>query len=334
MSVLFPFLPFDPVETPISFATRLGNFHIRSTLVPFLRDIGVSPDALLGGEHDAVERLSTIAGVDSAGLHRNSARRVGKRRFALRGHIVSSEFFASPHTLFCPACLREDDTGAADVGSARRGRLEWTLRIVRTCPRHGIALVACAKEQWDDKYHELARRVSERGGELDRLIDGTAKQTPSPLQDYVMKRLDGATGFSWLDSQSLEQAVRATEMLGLIIEFGPVTKPASLGRHDWDRAGRAGFAVTSGGEEKIRAALDAIQADLRGSGGKQGGRKVFGALYEWLCFAKGSKDPGDILRILREHIFDTMEVAPGSVPARGVGGCARSLRRSAARGRR
>lgn len=311
MSVLFPFLPFDPVETPISFATRLGNFHIRSTVVPFLRDIGVSPDALLGGEHDAVERLSAIAGVDSGGLHRNSARRVGKRRFDLRGHIVSSEFFASPHTVFCPACLRDDDTRTADVGRARRGRFEWTLRNVRTCPHHGIALVARAKEQWDDKYHELTRRVPERDGELDRLIDCAAEKAPSPLQGYVMTRLDGATGYAWLDSQNIEQAVRATEMLGLIIEFGPAAKPASLGMQDWDRAGRTGFTVTSGGETAIRDALEGIQADFRGSGGKPGGRKVFGALYEWLSFAKGSKDPGDIQRILREHIFDTMEIAPG-----------------------
>lgn len=312
MPALFPFLPFDPVETPLSFATRLASFHIRNSVAPFLRDIGVSPEALLGGEHDAIERLSAVAGVDSEALHRNAACRVAKRRFNLRGHVVSSEFFSSPHTVFCPACLREDDAGAADVGSARRGRLEWTLGAVRTCPRHGLALVAREKAKWHDKYHELARRVPERGDDLDRLIECTPEQMPSPLQNYVMQRLDGDTRHAWLDSQSLEQAVRATEMLGLLLEFGSAAQPATLGMQDWDRAGRTGFAVTSAGEAAIREALHAVQAEFRGKGGKPGGRKVFGALYEWLSFAKGSKDPGDIRRILREHIFDTMEISGGT----------------------
>ncbi|MCR9151419.1 MAG: TniQ family protein [Rhodobacteraceae bacterium] len=312
MPALFPFLPFDPAETPLSFATRLASFHIRSSVVPFLRDIGISPEALLGGEHDAVERLSAVAGVEGEALHRNAACRVAKRRFNLRGNVVSSEFFSSPYTVFCPACLREDDAGAADVGSARRGRLDWTLGAVRTCPRHGLALVAREKAQWHDKYHELARRVPERGDDLDRLIECAPEQTPSPLQVYVMQRLDGDTPHDWLDSQSLEQAVRATEMLGLLLEFGSAAQPATLGMQDWDRAGRTGFAVTSAGEAAIREALHGVQAEFRGKGGKPGGRKVFGALYEWLSFAKGTKDPGDIKRILREHIFDTMEIAGGT----------------------
>ena len=318
MPVLFPFLPFDAVETPLSFATRLASFHLRSSVVPFLRDICVSPDALLGGEHDAVQRLSAVSGVDAEALHRNSAQRVGKRRFNLRGHVVSSEFFSSPYTVFCPACLREDDANAVDVGSARRGRLEWTMGAVRTCPRHGRALVARAKERWHDKYHELARRVPERGDDLDRLIESAPEQMPSPLQNYVMQRLDGDTRLAWLDSQSLEQAVRATEMLGLLLEFGPEAQPATLGMRGWDRAGRTGFAVTSGGEVAIRGALHGVQAEFRGKGGKPGGRKVFGALFEWLSFAKGTKDPGDIKRILREHIFDTMEIAGGTTVLGGT----------------
>lgn len=311
MSVLFPFLPFDLAETPLSFATRLANFHLRSTVVPFLHDIGVRPDALLGCEVDAVERLAAVAGVDSAALHRNSTRRIGKRRYDLRGHVLSAEFFSCPDTVFCPACLKEDDMGATDVGMARRGRLGWTLRPVRTCPRHGLALIYRQKERWDDKYHELARRVPEEGDALDRLIDGVQQRLPSPLQVYVTARLDGAAGPSWLDSQSLEQAVRAAEMLGMLIELGPSAKPADLGPKDWDRAGRAGYAVTSAGEGAIRDALHVVQAEFRGRGGKPGRRKIFGATYEWLSSTKNRKEPGDIMRIMREHIFATMEVAPG-----------------------
>ncbi|SDZ44044.1 hypothetical protein SAMN05444004_114111 [Jannaschia faecimaris] len=40
-------------------------------------------------------------------------------------------------------------------------------------------------------------------------------------------------------------------------------------------------------------------------------RNVFGRLYEWLGSNKTAKEPGDIKRIVREHIFQTVAVAPG-----------------------
>lgn len=32
MSVLFPSLPFNSLETPLSYATRLASFHLRSSV--------------------------------------------------------------------------------------------------------------------------------------------------------------------------------------------------------------------------------------------------------------------------------------------------------------
>lgn len=311
MSVLFPFLPFDPVETPLSFATRLASFHLRSSVVTFLHDIGVRPDAMIGCEEEAVARLAALAGVDAGALHHNAARRIGQRRFDLRGHELSSEFFCSPDTVFCPACLREDDGDAADVDSIRRGRLEWTLRPVRTCPRHAIVLVHRDRQKWDDIYHELGRRVPERGADLDLLIDGADQRAPSPMQDYVLARLDGVAGGAWLDSQTLEQAVRSTEMVGLLAEYGPTKKPSDLSLTEWDQAGATGFAITSAGEGAIREALRDVQANAARNPGKVGGRKVLGALYDWLSAGRTAKEPGDIKRILREHMIETMAIAPG-----------------------
>lgn len=311
MSVLFPHVPFDHVETPLSFATRLANFHLRSTVVPFLHDLGIKPEALLGNEEPAIDRLAAVADVDASALRQNAARRTGKRQFSLRGHDVSAEFFSSPNTVFCPACLLEDDAEADDVGSVRRGRLEWTIRSVHTCPRHGLALIHRRPQQWDDKYHELARRVPERGDDLRRLIDKTRQQDPSPLQNYVVARLDGQTGPAWLDSHDVEQAVRVTEMLGMLIAFGPEKKPADLDHLERDIAGRTGFEITSGGEVAIRDALFDVQKHALQSGGRAGRRKHFGPFYEWLSSSRTRKDPGDIRRILREHILETMEVAPG-----------------------
>ncbi|MGX9856382.1 TniQ family protein [Limimaricola variabilis] len=311
MSVLFPHLPFDPIETPISFATRLANFHLGSNVAPFLNGLGISPQSLLAGEAGTVEQLAEIANVDGQALRRNSACRVGTRRFDLRGNMVSAEFF-NPDTVFCAACLLADDS-CNDCTRGRRGKLIWTLKPVRTCPLHGLALVRRKAERWDDKYHEMERRVPERAADLSSLIDTAEQQLPSPMQEYVTARLEGVAGPSWLDSQTIEQAVRSTEMLGMLVEFGSEAKPSELTSQSWDRAGRAGFAATSAGEEGIRRALQAVQDDFKRKDKKMGRRKVFGATYEWLSSSKLNKEPGDITRIMREHIFETMEVAAGEL---------------------
>ncbi|WP_083848257.1 TniQ family protein [Oceaniovalibus guishaninsula] len=171
MSVLVPFLPYDPCETPMSFAARLASFHLGARVVPFLHDIGIRPEALVGCEFDAVEQLAGVTGVDSAALHRNSAHRIRKRRFELRGHEFTAEFFASPYTVFCPACLRDDDALGGDPALFRKGRLLWTPRPVRTCPMHGLELVRRKKVSWDDAFHQMALRVPERAEALDELVD-------------------------------------------------------------------------------------------------------------------------------------------------------------------
>lgn len=310
MPTLSPFLPFDPVETPISFATRLAALHTGGRLVPFLHDMGVKPGALCLGDAEAVRQLCALAGVDSAPVLRNTAHTVGRRRANLRGEEITAEFLSSPDTVFCPSCLAEDDAARGYIPGARRGRLAWTLRPVRTCPHHQIALVHRAREQWDDQYHELAVRVPERGNALLALANQCERRSPSPLQNYVMQRLEGETGPEWLDSQTLEQAVRATEMLGALIAFGAGANLTALDASGWDRAGRIGYACTAAGEAGIRDALQQVQAAFRGKP-RPGRRKVFGRFYEWLSSTKATKDPGDIKRILREHIFDTMEVASG-----------------------
>ena len=313
MPTLFPHLPCHHDETPLSFGARLAAFHLDKPLVPFLHDIGVRPDALALGETDAIDRLAGVAGVDAAVLHRNSARSVAKSDYILRGHELSGEILSRPDTVFCPACLLEDDAGAANVATTRCHRLAWTLRPVRTCARHGLALVRRRVEGHDRKFFELARQVPERGDALRRLTDGCERRMPSPLQGYMLDRLDGVPGPEWLDSQTLEQAIRASEVVGALVVFGPAAKASDLSHDRWDEAGRIGFAVTSEGEAGIRRALYDAQVAFARTGAMPGRRKIFGSLWEWLSSTKLRKDPGDIMRIMREHIFDHMELAGGDV---------------------
>ena len=42
--MLAPHIPFDPQESPLSYAARLAGVHAEDRLVPFLRDVEIEPE--------------------------------------------------------------------------------------------------------------------------------------------------------------------------------------------------------------------------------------------------------------------------------------------------
>jgi hypothetical protein len=301
-----PIFPFDAAESPLSFATRLAKLHVGDRLVPFLRDIDIEPDDMAANDERALTRLADLSGVSVEDLRANAPIPVGDRIYNLRGELVSAEFLASPYTVFCPACLAQDDqTGL------RRGRWEWVLSVVRTCPHHEIPLLRQAYAAWDDKFHELDHRVPERGEKLEALVSKSVRREVSPLQDYVGRRLDGQAGPKWLDAQTLEQAVGGTELLGVMIAFGPEQLLPQLSVDDRDHAGRIGFAFTSGGEPAIRETLAAQFRKFDDATGTPGARKIYGCFYNNLASSKSVKEPGDIARILRDIIIENIALPAG-----------------------
>ncbi|WP_306752606.1 hypothetical protein [Paracoccus actinidiae] len=77
----------------------------------------------------------------------------------------------------------------------------------------------------------------------------------------------------------------------------------ALDASERDRAGRVSHACTAATEPGIRSALINVQEAFSGKA------KTFVSFCEWLSSTKARKEPGDIKQIMREHIFDPMEVA-------------------------
>lgn len=313
MAKLFPHLPFMPDETPLSWAGRLAAFHTFGPLVPFLNDLSIPLTDLAGGVNGSVERLCEITGQDAAPVLHNTLRRQGDRRFSLRGEVFSAEFLTGPTAQLCPACLAEDQAANDRPHVAHRYRLAWMFRTVRTCPQHGIALVERRQGRWDDFARELGALVPEAGEDLAAIADAQSRRAPSSLQDYVLARLTGRRGPDWLDGQDLDQAVKASEMLGAVLEFGAAAGASDLDANGWDQAGRAAYPYVREGVSGIRSALAEIgtarQAETSEVLLRPGD---FGMLHSWLNASKLSKDPGPIRELLRDHIVETTDVMAGS----------------------
>jgi hypothetical protein len=310
MTQLLPYFPFDAIETPQSFAARLAYQHTGSPLLPFLQDIRINPAELMSGEAKAIEALAEVAGEPVTTIAHNVAIRVAKRAYDLRGSQVSAEFMARPATVFCPACLAEDDDHFGDP-RLRRGRWIWTLSAVRTCPEHDLPLIARDKISWSDELHVMSDRVPETGQELRDLVNAQLAREVSPLQSYVVARLSGERGPEWLDEQTIEQAWRTSEMLGMVSVFGSDKNLQTATRDEWDAAGRAGFEYTSRGEQGVLECLRKIFEARSRFATNAGPQKVFGRLFQWLAFAKGTKDAGDIKRIMRTFLFCHFALAAG-----------------------
>lgn len=308
---LFPYIPFAANETHLSFAARLAATHIHDRLGPFLNDLGITQADFLRGERSSVELLCERAGVSSADVLANTPVSVGKGRYSLRGEIISSDMLSNPRTNFCPACLLSDDAAGLPPSQARLGRLAWLLRPVRTCPFHHIGLESRLPQKRSGHLYEIGVVVPEHGEALQDLVLAAPRRPVSSLQRYTVSRLEGVRGPQWLDSQSLEQAVRTTELLGALIEFGAGRKVSEFTAEEWEKASAAGFEFTSRGEAGIRDALYQVQHTFRETGRQPRHRNVFGRLYEVLCSKKTAKEMGDIKRIVREHIFDTVAVPAG-----------------------
>lgn len=311
MLQLFPHLPFQTDETPASWAARMSVLHGCSTLRTFLSDQGIASSDFLHGRRSVIDRLCHAAGQDPAPVWRNTATSEGNQNFTLRAEPLPASMMVREETRFCPLCLHHDDLGG-NPGIVRRDRLVWSLRVVTTCPEHEIALIYRGRDHRDKMQRKLIAHIPERGGALVALAEKTTRREPSPLQTYVLDRLEGKKGSEWLDGQTLEQAVRATQMLGVVMAFGTSINLGSVDRNGWDLAGRMGWTWVATGEHGLHAAFAELQAAAfeRGQGG-QNYFTVFGQLYRWLLEPGNRSDHGPIKQLLRNYIVQNMDVCVG-----------------------
>lgn len=312
MSTLFPKIHFHPDETPMSWAARQAAFHTGGRVVPFLNDLKIPAADLVRGKKEAVERLCVIAGQEPAPVFVNTIMALGDRRYRLRGCEFSAEFTTGVVTRFCPLCLEHDRDGHALPKAAIRHRLHWRLTPVRTCRKHRMPLTDVRMGKWNDMFHEV-QAIDDAVSTAYVSVHNLNLRDPSPLQNYVEGRLEGATGPDWLDNQAIDQACRTVEMLGGLMAFGPEQKAAKMTEDMWDTAGRFGWPLVNDGDAAIREFLRERLLSAVRKDGHPSPRTSYGMLYGWLFSSRLSKDPGPIKDIVRDVIVENVPLAPGQM---------------------
>ncbi len=297
-----------------SWLGRLAALHGAFDLAPFLNDLQLRSREIEIGVNDTHERLAGLTGVSTGHMARQHYFGLDGRRLRFRNETFAVEFAPKVHRMVCPLCLEED--GGSDPARGPRAwrfRLLWTVRYCAACPTHGVGLVSpMHKGTGFVPEHDTARAI---GARLPERISKAAPRSVTSLQQWVTRGMLGERGDGWLDSQDIDQATRATEMLGVVLAHGPRPNMNLMTAEEWDRAWEAGFRVTSQGEEAIMEALEELTLQGRAATGSfMGPQANLGRLYQWLAFNKASgRRAGPIRDLVRQHIIDSYNIATGDV---------------------
>jgi len=298
MTLLFPHLPFCGEETTLSFANRLALFHTGRTLRPFLKDIGIDATAFISGHAPEVTALAETAGVEPDVLMANTVR-IGQGYAIFRGTRVSKNFLTPRPTRYCPACVDADG-----LGPAWRQRLIWGVRHVHRCHRHGLRLAMSPDGQAETLHGnlplpDLSKRHAATGTMPDYL-------------PWIDARLHGAPSENgWLDTQTLEQVLNASEILGAVLEHGHDVRVTRLTPEATEKATEIGFSIYREGPEAVSEALDTIRAASPATAVQAGPLAYYGRVFDWLDRRCNANDPGPIRDIVRDHIVRNFAIEPG-----------------------
>ncbi len=299
-------------ETITSWIARFARDETGLEPSDFLKFIGISREEVLEAAPATLDRLAAVTGVPQARIGEATLRSIEDRHYEHRGLRFNSGFAPRMRTTFCPACLLEDAQPDNPSRGRRVGRVTWLFSPVRTCPVHGIALFRAAATSLSDSFQDM-EVVAPADVGLKSLVFAAIRREVSPLQAWVVTRLEGGAGPAWLDGQDIEQASKTCEILGAALLFGVNASVRALSEDDLDAAGAAGFAVAARGEEGVREALAELLHRFRDSGAKGGRQTALGLVYRWLQFHRSAKAKGSIEDVVRGFILDTMAVEPGTV---------------------
>ena len=319
MTKLAPFLPFDPVETSFSFASRLAALHTNIGVGRLFADLGIKPALFHAGDPEAITRLAELAGTDPATLLHNTfrlERQNGQLRSSFRGESFGLTFIRYAGLRICPECLMEDRAGNPELsaGAVWKTRYLWHFRAFVSCPRHSRKLVMIARSWPMRQNHDLATMFATNGLSPEKLLKQSPRREISPLQNYLQSRVNGlpGTGGPWLDGQTLEQAVEVCEALGLGIVCDGKIALSEMTPEDWDRAGAIGFEHARQGPEAIEPLLDKICDTYPPRGRQPPDRSIYGPLYTWLRGHDRRTDLGPVLDVVRGHMLKRIPFPAGT----------------------
>ena len=276
----------------------------------------ISARRLINGERNTLIRIAHLGGVSVDALWASAI------RWTKSGYLHGREIIAKPmlrrtQTMICPACIEDDLKRWNDLGSAAaHGRTTWLLESIHACPKHNISLVDVTRDQNDENrnkldVHDFTQRLGDVERNLGAWLDATRPMVPTPLERYVLNRLEGIPPpeTPWLNAMKLYSVVTASEVIGAVDLHGPKVDLKLFGKIERRELGAVGFRHLQNGAGGVRLLLERLFSEPSLGHGDIGPRSFLGQFYRWLTTNKSAEF--DWLReITREVILHKMALDP------------------------
>lgn len=244
-------VPLIQGETVTSYASRLAARNGAPSVRDFCSDVRLAWDGIEHGHPESVANLAALGGADYKALQRYAIRMRKPGTYEIGLLKVSVRGMNRTKLKVCPHCIHEDKKNYGALGPTQR--IYWLFERIRTCHIHNTPLVHIPIGPYPAQSYDFSRYVRRHSGAIP-----TFKATPvrpaSPLERYLVKRLDRTNAPTWLDQLDIDTAARAAERIGCGLH-GRGQKVARITESEWPQFGGTGFEALKGGLATLEPAL-------------------------------------------------------------------------------
>lgn len=313
MTALSPSVALGRLESPICFLSRLAARNgVRTRQL--CSDLKLPFQRIADGEQAALNQLADIAGAKTkAGkLAENAIIRVGEREYRFRDERLLKTSVRRFSFRVCPMCLQEDLSASPDPAPyAPYVRVIWQIEALRTCKRHGVALIEPAWPDDPEERIEFPRMLATVTPDLDRLSATAIRRKPSALEAYLLGRVGLAppteTSNPWLDGLEWHVVAKMAEVLGVVELYGRRQGLKHLTEEQRYAASVRGFDHLRAGRDGLRMFLQGLYDNYPRTG-NTGPQAVLGDPLNGFL-ARGAPDAAydpirDVAREFAEANFD------------------------------
>lgn len=307
-------VPLGERECPADFLSRLAMRNCRGTMRKLAGDYGLDAQAVIDGKPEALAELSALGGVDLQPLLGEAFVTVGRSvAVHYKGHKLSRLIHLSRDQVrMCPACMREDlDAQEFRVEARPYRRSHWILNHIRTCERHCTSLVRLGGMTNPATSQDTSLVVAKAIPLIEDVERRSVARTPSDLEAYVLRRLDGVVDASWLDRLPLHVVLQTSALFGCATLHGVKAKLSDLDEDARWHSDAAGFEIVRHGEDSIREGLDRLIAAAWGSHSSKGTNSLLGQVHCWLSESQTDEDFDPVRKIVADRLIDTLPFGPG-----------------------
>lgn len=300
-------LTVEPIigESATSLASRLAWRNGAPRLITFCSDLGIDHRGLTNGAEAEIHRVAALAGQDPEPLLFWTPRLVEPGWFQLGQERIKFTALSRTRTWACPLCLAECP---ADTPLHTGHPGPWQLDSIRSCARHGCALVPMPTAPSNKDVFDFARIV-------ERYAPAAPAHVAEPhmaLEHYLIARIAGENpGGGWLDGLPLHVAAQTSENLGILMTLGPDVRRSEIADLQWIEAGAAGYRILAEGPEALHQLLADMKRGYVNDAGRYRARYRF--FFEWLRYRDDDRAFDTIRDLVREFVWKNFPVARGAL---------------------